>query len=106
MSLASLHFPVWRRGCQPAEKNGVLVPTHAIKELGCVALAADLPEHGLAAGDVGAVVHAYEGGRSYPVEFTTYDGRTVAAAKVSAAQIHPIGSKEIHHARAFEPAVC
>jgi hypothetical protein len=57
-----------------------------IKELDCVALAADLPEHGLAAGDVGAVVHAHEGGHSYPVEFTTYDGRTVAVAKVSAAQ--------------------
>ena len=42
-----------------------------IKELDCVALAADLPEHGLAVGDVGAVVHVYEGGRSYQVEFTT-----------------------------------
>jgi hypothetical protein len=40
---------------------------------------------------------------SYQVEFTTYDGRTLAVAKVSAAQIRPLGSKEIHHARAFEP---
>jgi hypothetical protein len=76
-----------------------------IKELDCVALAADLPEHGLAVGDVGAVVHVYAGGRTYQVEFTTYDGRTVAVAKVSADQIRPLGSKEIHHARAFEPAV-
>ena len=75
-----------------------------IKELDCVALTADLPDHGLAAGDVGAVVHAYEGGHSYQVEFTTYDGRTVAVARVTADQIRPLGNKEIHHARAFEPA--
>ena len=76
-----------------------------IKELDCVALASSLPEHGLAAGDVGAVVHVYEGGHSYQVEFTTFDGKTVAVAKVSANQIRPVGNKEIHHARAFEPAV-
>jgi hypothetical protein len=35
----------------------------------------------------------------------TYDGRAIALAKVSADHIRPIGSKEIHHARAFEPAV-
>ena len=75
-----------------------------IKELDCVALAADLPDYGLAVDDVGAVVHAYEGGHSYQVEFTTFDGRTVAVAKVSVDQIRPLGEKEIHHARAFEPA--
>jgi len=75
-----------------------------IKELDCVALTTGLPEHGLTAGDVGAVVHVYEGGHSYQVEFTTYDGTTVAVAKVAADQVRPLGSKEIHHARAFEPA--
>ena len=74
-----------------------------IKELDCVALTADLPEHGLAAGDVGAVVHVYAGGKSYQVEFTTFDGNTIALAKVSADQIRPLGGKEIHHARAFAP---
>ena len=77
-----------------------------IKELDCVALTADLPNHGLAVSDVGAVVHVYEDGHSYLTEFTTYDGRTVAVAKVSADQTRPLGSKEIHHARAFEPTVC
>ena len=75
-----------------------------IKELDCVALTTDLPDHGLTAGDVGAVVHVYEGGHSYQVEFTTYDGTTVAVAKVAADQVRALGSKEIHHARAFEPA--
>ena len=40
-----------------------------IAELGCVALAFDLPEHGLAAGDVDAVVHVYESGKNFLVEF-------------------------------------
>jgi len=75
-----------------------------IKELDCVALTADLPNCGLAVGHVGAVVHVYEGGHSYQIEFATFDRRTVAVAKVSADQIRPLGDKEIHHARAFEPA--
>jgi len=72
-----------------------------IKELDCVALKVALSEHGLAAGDVGTVVHAYKNGLSFTVEFTTYDGATVALAKVSAEQIRPLGRNEIHHARPF-----
>jgi len=75
-----------------------------IKELDCVALKVALPEHGLAAGDVGTVVHAYKNGQSFTVEFTTYDGATVALAKVSAEQIRPLGRNEIHHARPFDLA--
>jgi uncharacterized protein DUF4926 len=74
-----------------------------IAELDCVALTVDLPEYGLAAGDVGAVVHAYKGGESFMVEFTTFDGNTVAVAKVSADQIRPLARNEIHHARALHP---
>ena len=72
------------------------------KELDCVALNVALPEHGLAAGDVGAVVHVYGEGRAFTVEFTTFNGKTVALAKVSADQIHPLAPNEIHHARPFE----
>lgn len=74
-----------------------------IAELDCVALTENLPEHRLTAGDVGAVVHVGKGGKNFLVEFTTFDGSTVAVAKVSAAQIRPLSRKEIHHARAFEP---
>ena len=73
-----------------------------IAELDCVALAVDLPEHGLTADDVGAVVHVYEGGKNFMVEFTTFDGKTVAVAKVSAHQIRPLARNEIHHARALD----
>ena len=75
-----------------------------IAELDCVALTVDLPEHGLAAGDVGAVVHIYKDGREFMVEFTTFDGRTVAVAKVSANQIRPLAQNEIHHARVLDSA--
>jgi len=58
-----------------------------IAELDCVALTVALPEHGLAASDMGTVVHACKEGRSFTVEFSTYDGTTVALAKVAADQI-------------------
>ena len=74
-----------------------------IKELDCVALTTDLPEHGLTAGDVGAVVHVLKSSRDFTVEFTTFDGATVALPKVSADQICPLARNEIHHTRSFEP---
>ena len=42
-----------------------------IKELDTVVLAKDLKEYQLTRGDVGAVVHVYEGGKAYEVEFVT-----------------------------------
>jgi hypothetical protein len=76
-----------------------------IAELDCVALTVDLPEYGLAAGDVGAVVHPYTGDKNFMVEFTTFDGKTVAVAKVSADQVRPLAQNEIHYARALHSAV-
>jgi hypothetical protein len=76
-----------------------------IKELDCVALTVALPEHGLAAGDVGAVVHVYKDERAFQVEFTTYDGTTVALAKVTVDQIRALARNEIHHARPFAPVL-
>ena len=76
-----------------------------IAELDCVALTVDLPEHGLAAGDVGAVVHVYKGGKNFMVEFTTFDGKTVAVARVAADQVRPLAHNEIHHARALNSVV-
>ena len=75
-----------------------------ISELDCVALKVDLPEHGLAAGDVGAVVHIHKGGQRYEVEFVTFEGRTVAVVTLASSQVRPLTRKDIHHARSFEPA--
>jgi len=70
-----------------------------MKEHDTVVLAADLPEHGLRAGDVGTVVLVHEGGRGYEVEFATLDGETVAVATLENSQVRPIGRHEIAHAR-------
>jgi photosystem II stability/assembly factor-like uncharacterized protein len=75
-----------------------------IAELDCVALTVNVPEHGLTIGDVGAVVHVYDGGKNFMVEFTTFNGSTVALTKVSDSQIRALERNEIHHARRFEPA--
>lgn len=75
-----------------------------IAELDCVALNVNLPEFGLVAGDVGAVVHVFEGGHAYMVEFTTYDGDTVALIKLLYDQVRKLARNEIHHARPVELA--
>jgi hypothetical protein len=76
-----------------------------IAELDCVALTADLPEYGLATGDVGTVVHVFKGGKTFMVEFTTFSGTTIAVTKIAATGVRPISRKEIHHTRPFEPVV-
>ncbi len=62
-------------------------------------LTADLPEHGLEAGDVGTVVYVYDDGLAYEVEFFTLGGETAAVATVEAAQARPVGRRDITHAR-------
>ena len=69
-----------------------------IKELDIVALAVDLPEHGLLAGDIGAEVLEHSG-KGYEVEFTTLSGETLAVLTLKASQLRVIGPKEIANAR-------
>ena len=49
-----------------------------LKEHASVVLTQDLPASGLAAGDVGIVVHVHRNGETYEVEFLSLDGATVA----------------------------
>jgi hypothetical protein len=70
-----------------------------IKELHTVALARGLPERGLEAGDLGTIVHAYEGGHGYEVEFVTLQGETLAVVTVPADAVRPIRPREIAHVR-------
>ena len=72
-----------------------------IRELDAVALAADLPDHGLKTGDVGTVVLVH-GESGYEVEFMTLGGETLAVASLSSQQIRPIGRREIAHVRSME----
>lgn len=55
-----------------------------------VVLTTALPSERLEAGDVGTVVHAYQDGKAYEVEFLTLDGRTAAVATLEASQVRPV----------------
>ena len=56
-----------------------------IHELDSVVLLRDVPAAGLRAGDLGAVVHAYDG--AFEVEFMTATGRTEAVLTLNAADV-------------------
>jgi len=71
-----------------------------IHELDAVALTGDLPEHGLACGDVGTAVLVHDGGKAFEVEFVGYDGHTIAVLTLERTQVRPLESSDIPHARA------
>ena len=75
-----------------------------IRELAEVILECDLPEHGLARGDVGTVVLVHQNGKGFEVEFTTLDGETVAVVTLSNSQVRVARSGEIAHARRLAQA--
>ena len=70
-----------------------------INELDRVVLTESVPEESLEKGDVGTVVHVYDDGKAYEVEFTMLDGNTAAVVTVEASQVRPISGREITHAR-------
>ena len=71
-----------------------------LKELETVVLTVDLPEHRLAAGDLGAIVHVYHNGEAYEVEFVATDGSTIALETLYPNQLRNASSKkEIPHVR-------
>ena len=51
-----------------------------------VVFTVDLPEHHLAAGDVGTIVHVYADGVAYEVEVFTVDGPRLDVVTIEAAQ--------------------
>ena len=75
-----------------------------MKEHERVVLKSPVPGEGLEAGDVGTVVHVYRDGKAYEVEFLTQDGRTAAVVTLQAAQLRPVGRREITHARELAAA--
>ena len=69
-----------------------------IKDLDTVVLRRDFPEHNLAHGDLGTVVHVYVG-RAFEVECVTLAGETVAVLTLDAEHVRPIRAGEIANAR-------
>jgi len=70
-----------------------------IDELESVVLECDLPESGLARGDVGTIVLVHGNGAGYEVEFTALDGGTVAVVTLNASQVRMASGREIANAR-------
>lgn len=70
-----------------------------INDFDVVALTRDLPKEGLAAGDLGTVVHVYKDGQAYEVEFMTLKGETIEVVTLEADAIRPIREREIANAR-------
>lgn len=64
-----------------------------------VVLTCDLPEHGLAALDIGTIVLVHGEGKGFEVEFMTLDGETIAVATLRADQVRAVQHDEIAHAR-------
>jgi hypothetical protein len=72
-----------------------------IDELDEVVLTCDLPDHGLAAGDIGTVVLVHGDGTGYEVEFMTLDSETIAVTTLRAEQVRSVRHDEIAHARSI-----
>lgn len=72
-----------------------------IKELDTVVLTHDIEEYGLKQNDIGAVVHCYEDGTTFEVEFVTAEGTTIAVLTLTQANVRPIRGQEILRVREF-----
>jgi hypothetical protein len=75
-----------------------------VKEHERVVLTVAVPAAGLAAGDVGTVVHVYADKGAYEVEFLTLTGRTAAVLTLEASHVRPVGRREVTHARELQTA--
>ncbi len=70
-----------------------------ISEHSIVVLSENHLAEGLSAGDVGTVVHVYESGKAYEVEFVDGDGSTIALLTLAADEVRPLDPGELLHAR-------
>ena len=96
--------PLFRRlatGAALPSRPPVAKNMSPIKELDAVALTCDLPAHRLARVDVGTAVLVHGHGVAFEVEFTGYDGHTVALLTFERNQVRPLQTNDIPHARAL-----
>jgi hypothetical protein len=70
-----------------------------ISEHDRIVLTEDLGAHRLKAGDVGVVVHVYQDGTAYEVEFMTLSGETLSVVTLGASQVRPVDAGDVLHAR-------
>ena len=65
-----------------------------------VVLRRPLPDLGLEAGDVGAVVHLHSGD-AFEVEFVSGEGSTVAVVTLGTDDLRPVSAGDILHVRSL-----
>jgi hypothetical protein len=70
-----------------------------IQEYERAILTRGLPEYGLKSGDIGTVVHVYQQGAAYEIEFFALDGRTLEVVTGEADQVRPVGHRDMLHVR-------
>ena len=70
-----------------------------ISEHDTVVLTADIPEEGLKAGDLGAVVAVYGNGAAYEVEFVSLKGQTVSLVTIPHTGVRAVDEKDVPSAR-------
>ena len=70
-----------------------------IRELETVVLIHDIEDYGLKKGDVGTVVHCYQDGLAFEVEFMTAEGKTIAVLTLTKEDVRPMIRSEILHVR-------
>ena len=75
----------------------------AIKLLDSVVLEKAMPQHGLKAGDIGAMVEIYDPD-GLEVEFVTGSGKTQALLTLHVSEVRSIGDNEILAARSINTA--
>jgi hypothetical protein len=67
--------------------------------LDTVVLTTDLPEHGLRAGDLGAIVELYDG-ENVEVEFVRASGETKALVTLNASDVRSVAANDMLAVRA------
>lgn len=75
-----------------------------IKEFDRVILTENIEKSSLKVGDIGTIVHVYDKGKGFEVEFATLLGETIAVCTLFPNQIRAIGKREIAHVRELATA--
>lgn len=71
------------------------------KELDTVVLTHSIGDYDLKKGDIGTIVHVYEGEKAVEAEFVTAKGKTVAVLTLTTEDVRPIARNEILHVRGY-----
>lgn len=68
-------------------------------ELDTVVLKSNIDKYSLKKGDIGSIVHIYDGGRALEIEFITAEGKSIAVLTLTSKDVRPIAKSEILHVR-------